>query len=127
MHHTAIRPAARRDESQPHSHVILNKVMKLLLQSPFHGIVSRRIMLITFTGRMSGKSFTTPVTYVRDGDMVRVFSNQRWWRNLAGGHSIDCTFVESRFPVSQNQSRIAPPYSLKSNSFWDERVSSALS
>jgi hypothetical protein len=59
--------------------------MKLLLQSPFHGIVSRRIMLITFTGRMSGKSFTTPVTYVRDGDMVRVFSNQRWWRNLTGG------------------------------------------
>ena len=44
-------------------------------------------MLITFTGRTSGRRFTTPVRYVRDGDVVRCFtsSSNQWWRNLRGG------------------------------------------
>jgi hypothetical protein len=85
MHHmTSLRKSDSR-ETQPHSHVILNRVMKLMLRSPFHGVISKRIMLITFTGRKSGRAFTTPVTYVRDGEIIRVFSNQRWWRNLIDG------------------------------------------
>jgi hypothetical protein len=42
-------------------------------------------MLITFTGRKSGRQFTTPVTYMQDGDTIIFFSNQRWWKNLDGG------------------------------------------
>ncbi len=63
----------------------LNSIMRWLLQSPLHGLVSRRIMLITFNGRKSGKTYTTPVDYVREGDTVTLFTHGKWWRNLTGG------------------------------------------
>ena len=41
-------------------------------------------MLITFTGRKSGKKFTTPVRYIQTGNTVRCFTaaENQWWRNL---------------------------------------------
>jgi deazaflavin-dependent oxidoreductase (nitroreductase family) len=44
-------------------------------------------MLITFSGRKSGKMFTIPVNYVQDGDKITIFSDRErvWWRNLQGG------------------------------------------
>jgi hypothetical protein len=61
--------------------------MRLLLRSPLHGVLSGSIMLITFTGRKSGKKFTTPVRYVQVGDTVRCFTaaENQWWRNLRNG------------------------------------------
>ena len=47
-------------------------------------------MLITFTGRVSGKSYTTPVNYLLIGDVLYVVSmrGRTWWRNLRGGGSV---------------------------------------
>ncbi len=47
-------------------------------------------MLITFTGRNSGRQFTTPVRYFRDGETVRSFTSAegQWWRNLRGGADV---------------------------------------
>ena len=47
-------------------------------------------MLITFTGRRSGRRFTTPVRYVRVGEGVRCFTSAEnpWWRNLKGGADV---------------------------------------
>ena len=47
-------------------------------------------MLITFTGRNSGRQFTTPVRYFRDGETVRSFTSaeSQWWRNLRGGADV---------------------------------------
>jgi len=41
-------------------------------------------MLITFTGRKSGRQFTTPVRYIKTGDTVRCFTakENQWWKNL---------------------------------------------
>jgi hypothetical protein len=52
--------------------------------------MSKDVMLITFTGRRSGRSYTTPVSYVREGQAVRCFtgSDIPWWRNLRGGASV---------------------------------------
>ncbi|MGI9433187.1 MAG: nitroreductase/quinone reductase family protein [Myxococcota bacterium] len=68
----------------------INPVMTALLKSPLHGLVSRDIMLITFTGRRSGRSYTTPVSYFREGQTVRCFTRNdtAWWRNLRGGASV---------------------------------------
>jgi len=63
----------------------VNSAMKFVLRSPLHGVVSRTVLLITFTGRRSGKSFTTPVSYSHDGDQVVIFTHAGWWRNLRGG------------------------------------------
>lgn len=64
-----------------------NPLMKLLLRSPWHAVASNEVMLITVTGRKSGKQYTTPVNYVRDGDVLSVLTHARrtWWRNLRGG------------------------------------------
>ena len=47
-------------------------------------------MLITFTGRRSGRRYTTPVRYLRIGTTVRCYtsSENQWWRNLRGGADV---------------------------------------
>jgi hypothetical protein len=37
---------------------VINPLVRLLIHSPLHPLVSRRITLITFTGRLSGRRFT---------------------------------------------------------------------
>jgi deazaflavin-dependent oxidoreductase (nitroreductase family) len=66
---------------------LANGTMKVLLRSPLHGLVSERVMLISVSGRKSGRLYTTPVNYVRDGDTITVVSrtHRTWWRNLRGG------------------------------------------
>ncbi len=69
---------------------IYNPMMKSLLRSPLHGLISKNIMVITFTGRRSGKTYSTPVNYIRDDSGITVFSRRAgiWWRNLRGGASV---------------------------------------
>jgi len=59
--------------------------MKFVLHSPVHGMVSRTVLLITFTGRKSGKTFTTPVSYSQNDDQVFIFTHAAWWKNLRSG------------------------------------------
>lgn len=67
----------------------VNPVLRVLLRSPAHGLVSGHLMLLTVTGRKSGRTFTFPVGYHQDGDRLRVNldwpERKRWWRNLRGG------------------------------------------
>jgi deazaflavin-dependent oxidoreductase (nitroreductase family) len=64
-----------------------NPIMEWLLKSPLHPLVSKNTMLITYKGRKSGKLYTTPVNYSRDGDVFTTTSYRQrvWWRNLRGG------------------------------------------
>jgi deazaflavin-dependent oxidoreductase (nitroreductase family) len=61
---------------------IINQAMKFVLKSPAHGMVSKSVLLITFTGRNSGKTYTTPVSYSQAGDQVFIFTHANWWKNL---------------------------------------------
>ena len=51
---------------------------------------SKSILLITVTGRKSGKKYTTPVNYLRRGDELTIISlhTRTWWRNLRGGREV---------------------------------------
>lgn len=42
-------------------------------------------MLLSFTGRRSGKRYTTPVAYLRKGDEIVSTTDSLWWKNLQGG------------------------------------------
>ena len=68
--------------------VVMNTIMKTLLRSPMHGAVSEMIMVLTLTGRKSGKTYHVPVSYMRDGDTVTCFTRAGWVKNLAGGASV---------------------------------------
>ncbi len=67
-----------------------NPLMKWLLRSPLHGLVSRMYPLITFTGRKSGAIYTTPVQYAQDGDTLYIITSEgyTWWKNLRGGADV---------------------------------------
>jgi len=63
----------------------VNAAMKFILRSPLHGMVSETITVITFTGRKSGKTYSTPVSYSQKGSQVIIFTDGRWSKNLIGG------------------------------------------
>jgi len=63
----------------------INPLMKALLYSPCHRSISESLMLLTFTGQKSGRQFTTPVGYLRKGEIVIVFTHSGWWKNLQRG------------------------------------------
>lgn len=67
-----------------------NPLMEWILRSPLHGMLSANTLLISVTGRKSGKPITTPVNYVRDGNILSITSYRKrtWWRNLRGGASV---------------------------------------
>lgn len=69
---------------------IINPAVRFLLQSPLHRFWSKSLMLITFTGRKTGKVYTTPVRYLRAGGSVWAFTSveNSWWKNLRGGASV---------------------------------------
>jgi len=62
---------------------IINPVMKLILRSPLHAVMSNRIMIIMFTGRKSGRQYSTPISYFQEGDQVICFTHSPWWKNMA--------------------------------------------
>ena len=66
----------------------VNDAMKFVLRSPVHKMVSKFTLLITFTGRKSGKSYTTPVSYSRYDNQVYIFTHANWWKNLCGGATV---------------------------------------
>src|SRR5262245_15521117 len=63
-------------------------MLKYLLRTPLHCIFSKSIMLLVFRGRKTGKVYSTPVSYLREGDMVTAFTDGPWQRNLLGGAPI---------------------------------------
>lgn len=62
----------------------LNRSMAWLLRSPLHRLVSGSILLLTFSGRKSGKVYTTPVSYTQQGEAIIIFTHSDWWKNLRG-------------------------------------------
>jgi hypothetical protein len=41
-------------------------------------------LLITFAGRKSGKMYTTPIVYLREGAALLMTTDSPWWKNLRG-------------------------------------------
>jgi hypothetical protein len=64
----------------------LNPLVKGLLRSPLQGVASGGLVLITVTGRRSGREHTFPTGYEQDGDRVLIEvgwpERKLWWRNL---------------------------------------------
>ena len=68
-----------------------NDFMAWVLRSPFHGLLSNGMMLITVTGRKTGRSYTTPVGYYEEGGYLWVITSRdrTWWKNLQGGAVVE--------------------------------------
>ncbi|MFC3891886.1 hypothetical protein ACFOWZ_10370 [Lentzea rhizosphaerae] len=67
----------------------LNRMMVALRDAPLVGkLVRRGITIASYTGRRSGRTFSTPVSYQRKGDIVSISvmmpDDKTWWRNFSG-------------------------------------------
>jgi len=66
----------------------VNVPMRAVLGLPFATPLSRNLMLISYTGRKSGKAYRQPVSYARDGQVLLTPGGGRWTLNLAGGRPV---------------------------------------
>ncbi|HQY93863.1 nitroreductase/quinone reductase family protein [Caldilinea sp.] len=64
---------------------IANPIVGAVLHSPLHGMMSGRLILLSFTGRKSGTQYTIPVGYLQEANRLYVFTHSSWWKNLRGG------------------------------------------
>ena len=67
---------------------IVNVPMRRLLKLPFSTPISKRLMLITFTGRKTGRVYQQPVSYVVDGNTLLSPGGGRWKLNLGNDQPI---------------------------------------
>jgi deazaflavin-dependent oxidoreductase (nitroreductase family) len=63
---------------------MMNKIPAAVLRSPLHPLMSKKYLLLSFTGRKSGKKYTTPMSYIREADSLLMTTDSPWWKNLRG-------------------------------------------
>ncbi|MFD5824294.1 hypothetical protein [Lentzea sp. NPDC060358] len=66
-----------------------NKLVVGLRDAPVVGkLVRKGITVVSYTGRKSGRTFSTPVGYQRKGDFIDIRvampDSKSWWRNFSG-------------------------------------------
>jgi deazaflavin-dependent oxidoreductase (nitroreductase family) len=80
---------ARRHMTAPR---FINPLVRAVLGSRLHRLLSHKLVLITVRGRRTGRLHTLPVGYAQDGDTLYVlvgdYQTKRWWRNLQGGAQV---------------------------------------
>ena len=66
----------------------VNVPMRAVLRLPFATPLSANLMLISYTGVKSGKSYLQPVSYARDGETLLTPGCGRWTLNLKNGRQV---------------------------------------
>jgi hypothetical protein len=66
---------------------------KFVLRLPFQTPISKRLILISYTGRKTGRSYTIPVSYVQQGDDLLIPGGGAWKTNLEHGAPVQIRFL----------------------------------
>lgn len=66
-----------------------NDFVAFFLRTPLHAFLGNT-MLITVTGCKTGKKYSTPVGFFREGNCLWVMTNRdrTWWRNVKNGANV---------------------------------------
>lgn len=68
----------------------LNPLILRILQSPLHGLLSRNLLVLHYTGRRTGAPHTLPLSYVTLGEHLYLCTRTTyWWRNLRDGRPVE--------------------------------------
>lgn len=73
--------------------------MRAALSLPFPTPLSGNLMLVSYTGRKTGRAYRQPVSYVRDGDVLLTPGGGRWTLSLAGGRQVSIRVRGRDVPV----------------------------
>ena len=90
---------------------LINPVVRLLLRSPLHRLLSGSLAILSYQGRKTGHWHSLPCMYARDGQDLYIIpghpDRKVWWRNLRQptpvrlrlqGHDLDGTATASSDP-----------------------------
>ena len=79
----------------------LNPLTRRLIESRLGGPLNRQLLVLRYRGRRSGRTVTTPVGYVRDGNTVVLVTSAsyQWWQNFVGGGDADLRLPDGWHPA----------------------------
>ena len=90
--------------------ILLNPVITPILRSRFHWLLSAGLMLITVTGRKTGRRYTIPVGYHQVADAVVIMiadaPSKTWWRNYRTAGPIELCLRGRRY---EGRAQVLPP------------------
>lgn len=61
---------------------VVNRFMGAWLRSRWHQPLSSSMMVLTFEGARSGRTYSFPVGYAEDGEGLVTFTRFGWWKNF---------------------------------------------
>ncbi len=86
MSTTPSRPLSRQIQARVMS--MLNVFMRPILRLPFPTPLTKRLMLVSFTGRKTSKAYQQPVSYVQQGHTLLTPGGGKWKLNLREDQSV---------------------------------------
>lgn len=106
---TSVRPAGKARSQR-----MLDSVMRSMLRSPLHGMVSKKMLIVTVRGRKTGKVYSNPVGYVESDGFLLIGTAAGWRRNLRSGEPVSITWrgrdTTADCEVIRAEEQIAEPY-----------------
>lgn len=71
---------------------VVNPIMRRLLSSRLHRLMSGQLLVLHFRGRRTGTLYDVPAGYrMRDG-ALEILTNSRWRANFRGGRDVEVTY-----------------------------------
>lgn len=83
MSETSAGGRAVRDNSRDRSQRTFNRIVRSVLASPVHWVMSGKLIVIEVVGRRTGTRYAVPTAYAERGDQVLAASAGTWVRNLS--------------------------------------------
>jgi hypothetical protein len=77
---------------------VADLLVKAVLASPAHFLLSWGLIVLEFTGVKTGRSYRIGVAYRRHGNVLHsmTYRRRQWWRNLQGGREITVIYKGRR-------------------------------
>jgi hypothetical protein len=66
----------------------VNVPMRAVLSLPVPTPLSKNLMLVSYPGRKTGRSYRQPLSYARDGEALLTPGGGRWTLNMEGGRPV---------------------------------------
>jgi hypothetical protein len=60
----------------------VNRLMRVWLRSRWHRPVSSSMMVLTFEGAKSGRTYSFPIGYAEDSEGLMTFTRFSWWKSF---------------------------------------------
>jgi hypothetical protein len=77
--------------------LLANPIVSALLRSPWHSVLSDRVLLLSYPSRAGGAPRTIPVNYLSIGNTILVGSDFSWWKSVVESTPVTVQVAGQRF------------------------------